>query len=104
MHTTTMQTNRFEIKKWSSMSFKLQIDKDLNSGEMHLWSKFGNCNFNLWWLIVRTNSKWGKFLFEVQFDVEGQGQSPPKTIEILTKVFYNSGPNFVILAWTGDKL
>ena len=82
MHTTTMQTNRFEIKKWSSMSFKLQIDKDLNSGEMHLWSKFGNCNFNLWWLIVRTNSKWGKFLFEVQFDVEGQGQSPPKTIEI----------------------
>ena len=26
------------------------------------------------------------------------------TIGILTKVFYTSGPNLVILAWTGDKL
>ena len=28
------------------------------------------------------------FDFEVKFDLEGQGQSPPKTIGILTKVFY----------------
>ena len=38
------------------------------------------------------------FDFEVKFDLEGQGQSPPKTIEILTKVFYIYGPNLVILA------
>ena len=44
------------------------------------------------------------FDFEVNFDLEGQGQSPPKTIGILTKVFYTYGPNFVILAWTGDEL
>ena len=44
------------------------------------------------------------FEFEVKFDIEGQGQSPPKTIGILTKVFYNYGPNLVILAWTGDEL
>ena len=31
----------------------------------------------------------------------GQGQSPPKTIGILTKVFCTSVPNLVILAWTG---
>ena len=42
--------------------------------------------------------------FEVKFDLEGQGQSPPKTIGILTKVFYTNGPNLVILAWTGDEL
>ena len=36
------------------------------------------------------------FDFEVQF--EGQGQSSHKTIGILTKVFYTSGPNLVILA------
>ena len=41
---------------------------------------------------------------EVKFDLEGQGQSPPKTIGILTKVFYTYGPNLVILAWTGDEL
>ena len=44
------------------------------------------------------------FDFEVKFDLEGQGQSPPKTIGILTKVFYTYGPNLVTVAWTGDEL
>ena len=44
------------------------------------------------------------FDFEVKFDREGQGQSPPKTIGILTKVFYTFSPNLVILAWTDDEL
>ena len=44
------------------------------------------------------------FYFEVKFDLEIQGQLTPKTIGILTKVFRSSGPNLVILAWTGDKL
>ena len=44
------------------------------------------------------------FDFEVKFDLEGQGQSPPETKGILTKVFYTYGPNLVILAWTGDEL
>ena len=44
------------------------------------------------------------FDFEVKFDLEGQGQSPPKTIGILTKVFYIYGPNLEILADTGHEL
>ena len=44
------------------------------------------------------------FDFEVKFDLEGQGQSPPKTIGNLTKVFYIYGPNLVILAETGHEL
>ena len=44
------------------------------------------------------------FDFEVKFDLEGQGQSPPKTIGILTKVFYTFGPILAILAWTGPEL
>ena len=44
------------------------------------------------------------FDFEVKFDLEGQGQSPPKTIGIFNKVFYTYGPNLMILAWTGDEL
>ena len=44
------------------------------------------------------------FDFAVKFDLEGQGQSPPKTIAILTKVFYTYGANLVILAWTGVEL
>ena len=74
---------------------------------MHLWSKFGNPDFNPWSLIVRTISQTQNgvnFEFEVKLDLEGQGQSPPKTIGILTKVFYTYGPNLVILAWTGDEL
>ena len=38
------------------------------------------------------------FDFEVKFDLEGQRQSPHKTIGILTKVFYIYGTNVVILA------
>ena len=44
------------------------------------------------------------FDFEVKFDLEGQGQSPKKTMGILTKVFYTYGPNLVILTWMGDEL
>ena len=44
------------------------------------------------------------FEFGVKFDLEGQGQLPPKTIGNLTKVFCFSGPNLVILAWTGHEL
>ena len=28
---------------------------------MHFWPKFGNTDFNWWWLYARTSSKWGKF-------------------------------------------
>ena len=44
------------------------------------------------------------FDFGVQFDLEGRIQSPPKTIRILTKVFYTYCRNLVILAWTGVEL
>ena len=44
------------------------------------------------------------FDFEVKFYLEGQGQSTPKTIGILTKVFYTYGLNLVTLAWTGNEL
>ena len=44
------------------------------------------------------------FDFEVEFDLEGQNQSPPKTIRILTKVFYIYGQNLMILAETSDEL
>ena len=42
--------------------------------------------------------------FEVKFDLEGQGQLPPKTIGTLTKVFCIFGSNLAIPAWTGPKL
>ena len=38
------------------------------------------------------------FDFGVQFNLEGHDQSSHKTIGLLTKVFYISGPNLVILA------
>ena len=44
------------------------------------------------------------FDFEVKFDLEGQSQSPQKTIGILTNVFYTFGPNLAILDWTGPEL
>ena len=66
-------------------------------GILHFLPKFGDPSLNRWWVIVPRSSKWGNFWL-------CQGQSPPKTIGILTKVFYTYGPNLVILAWTGDEL
>ena len=43
------------------------------------------------------------FYFEVKFDIEGHSQSTPKTIGILTRLFFTYGPNLVILAWTDDE-
>ena len=51
--------------------------------------------------MARTNSQAHtevNFDFEVKFDLEGQGQSTPKTIGILTKFVCTYGPNLVILA------
>ena len=36
--------------------------------------------------------------FQVKFDLEGQGQWPPKTIGTLTKLFCTFCPNLVVLA------
>ena len=36
--------------------------------------------------------------------IEAEGLSSPKSIGILTVLRCISGPNLVILAWTGDKL
>ena len=91
--------------RWSLINPK--INMDLNSAKMHFWSQFGNPDYDPWWLIARTNSQAQSgvnFDFEVKFDLEGQCQSTPKTIGILTKVFYIYGPNLVILAWTGIEL
>ena len=58
----------------------------------------GNNGYYVFTLVV----KMGIMKFWVKFDLEGQGQSLPKTIGILTKVFCTSGPNLVILALTGS--
>ena len=42
--------------------------------------------------------------FENKLNLTCHAQSTPKTIGILTKVFCTSGPNLVVLAWTGDEL
>ena len=56
--------------------------------------KCGHPNFNWLWMIMWTSSK---FWFQIKFDLEGLGQSTPKTTPILTNVFCTSGLNLVIL-------
>ena len=87
-----------------SRSINPQNKRDLNQGIQHLWSKFGGHSLNGWWVIAWTSSNGVNFDFEVKFDLEGQGQSPPKTIGNLTKVFSTYGLNLVILAWKVDEL
>ena len=62
----------------------------------------------LWWLydgyIFPVVVKPENLTFKVKFDLEVQGQLLPKTIGSLTKVFCNSGPNLVVLAWMDEEL
>ena len=55
-------------------------------------------------IFQRRKSDANKQDFENKFNLTCQAQSPPKTIGILIKVFFTSGPNLVALAWTGDEL
>ena len=63
-------------------------------------------------ILTSTGGEWScgqaqncvNFDFQVKFHLEGQGQSTPKTIGMLTKLFCMSGSNLVILAGISDKL
>ena len=55
-------------------------------------------------IFQRRKSDANKQDFENKLNFTCQAQSTPKTVGILTKVFCTSGPNFVVLAWTGDEL
>ena len=55
-------------------------------------------------IFQRRQSDANKQDFENTFNLTCQAQSTPKTIGILIKVFCTSGPNLVVLAWTGDEL
>ena len=79
-----------------SSSITPQSNRDLNQGILHLWSKFGVPSLNE---LSHGQAQNGvNFDFEGKFDLEGKGQSPLKTIGILTKVFYTCVSNLVILA------
>ena len=55
-------------------------------------------------IFQRRKSDANKQDFENKLNLTCQAKSTPKTVGILTKVFCTSGPNFVVLAWTGDEL
>ena len=55
-------------------------------------------------IFQRRKSDANKQDFENMFYLTCHAQSTPKTTGILIKVFCTSGPNLVVLAWTGDEL
>ena len=87
-----------------SSSINPKNNRDLNQGLSTSGPNLGAIAWTGDELSRRQAQNGVNFDFEVKFDLEGQGQSSPKTMGILTKVFYTYGPNLVILAWTGDEL
>ena len=88
--------NRFWNYNWRFRSINPKIDKDRKSAKMHFWSKLRNPNLNKGLSCGQTQDE-VNLEFKVKFDIEVQGQSLLKTIQILTKVFCTSSPNLVIL-------
>ena len=64
------------------------------------WRPWHSQDHLVWW---RNWALWN-FDFYIKFDLQGQGQSLPKTIGILTKEFCTLEPDLVILAWKDDEL
>ena len=73
-----------------------------------LWSSLGRswplCIFSSGLCIHSGGETGHNGILPFEDELEGHGQSLPKIIGILTKMFCTSGPNLVILAWTGDEL
>ena len=55
-------------------------------------------------IFQRRKSDANKQDFEMELNLTCHDQSTTQTTRILTKVFCTSGPNLVVLAWTGDEL
>ena len=67
------------VKFDKSSSINPQNHRDLDQGILQLWFKFGDPSLKGWWVIAHGQAQDGvNFDFEVKFDLEGQGQSPPK--------------------------
>ena len=71
---------------------------------MYFCSKFANCNFNWWWVMAWTSSKWGKFWLWSSIWPWRSRSIVPQNNRDLNQGLYISGPNLVILAETGDEL
>ena len=70
-----------------------------------MWNRLRSIRFlQVSQIFQRRKSDTNKQDFENKLNLTCQAQSLPKTIGILTKVFYIYGPNLVILAKTGDEL
>ena len=87
---------------WSGVeiknSIKPKIGGDLNSAKMIFVPNLEivtSISGELWHGQAQNGEN---FDFGVQFDLEGHNKLSHKTVGILTKVFYISGPNLVILA------
>ena len=48
--------------RWSGGLIKPELKRDINSANMHFWSKFRIPNFNWLRIMARTSSRWGNFL------------------------------------------
>ena len=73
-------------------------------------SYYGLCQINIFEVEVEIEVWCRKAHNEINIDfklnlaLKVKVNHPPKTTQILTKVFYTCGPNLVILAWTGHEL
>ena len=101
---------RVETVKWSGPWSSLGILVHAEDGDhetvrpmmqsMYSWLSGG-------YVVVMYFLQWWhrKFwLFKLNLTLKVKVNRPPKTIAILTKVFYTFGPNLVILVWKGREL
>ena len=70
--TNVQSKEESRFQNWHEDKHKTSTNnRKIKQGDLYLWSKFGDYNFNGKLVMVRTSSKWSKFGFWVKFDLEG---------------------------------
>ena len=85
-------------------SVNLQSYWHLDQSVVHILSEFGGSSFHGGNLSHTQAQNGINVDFQVCFYLGDQGKWTPTITGILTKVFCISGPNYVVLAWTGEEL
>ena len=81
------------------------VGEHISAQPFRMWNTLRFHPFlEVWQIFERRRSDANKQDFENNLNLTYQAQCTPKTMGILTQVFYTYGPNLVIRAWTGVEL
>ena len=90
--------NKQDFEIWLNLTYRARSTPIMTKIKTKVFCTFGPnlviLAWNRWWVFAWTSSKWGEFWLWSYIWPWSSRSITPKTIGILTKVFYTYGPNW----------